>query len=442
MPAAIVVGAGVLGASAAWRLAAEGWEVTLVEQAAPGHDASSSGGETRLLRSSHGADAAYTRSSRRSRTRWRELEAHAGSSLFVECGLGWLAHREDGWERDSEAVLRDEGVAVERLDPAAAGRLWPGLDPTGLAFVLHEPDAGVLRAAPAVRALARAAADHGARVVSGRARPDGGRVVLDEGAAEEFRVPSTESDEESDEEGGGRRPAERRSGRPGGRSSRRPAGRPPRTLEADAVVWACGPWLGALFPDLVALRVTRQEVFFFAAPRPWRAPGVPAWVDYDAAFYGHPDLDGLGVKACSDAEGPALDPDAPRAAPVAGDERVARAALAARFPVLAGAPLVRARACAYELTPDTRFLLAPHPRHARVWLLGGGSGHAFKHGPVLGDRVAALLAGREQPDPALALGARAADRSLRTGGIGGAPAGRSRHGRKPGLPDAERWVPE
>jgi sarcosine oxidase len=407
MPAAIVVGAGVLGASAAWRLAVEGWEVTLVEQAAPGHDASSSGGETRLLRSSHGADAAYTRSSRRGRTRWRELEAQAGASLFVECGLGWLAHREDGWERDSEAVLRDEGVAVERLDPAAAGRLWPGLDPTGLAFVLHEPDAGVLRAAPAVRALARAAAEHGARIISGRARPDGGRVVLDEGAGQQEHDLRTAAGE--------RRPAGRRPGRP--------AGHPPRTLEADAVVWACGPWLGALFPDLVALRVTRQEVFFFTAPSPWRAPGVPAWVDYDAAFYGHPDLDGLGVKACSDTEGPALDPEAPWADPVAGDERVARAALAARFPALAGAPLVRARACAYELTPDTRFLLAPHPRHARVWLLGGGSGHAFKHGPVLGDRVAALLAGREKPDPALALGARAADRSLRTGGVAAAPAG-------------------
>jgi sarcosine oxidase len=410
MPAAIVVGAGVLGASAAWRLAVEGWEVTLVEQAAPGHDGSASGGETRLLRSSHGADAAYTRSSRRGRTRWRELEAQAGASLFVECGLGWLAHREDGWERDSEAVLRDEGVAVEPLDPAAAGRLWPGLDPTGLAFVLHEPDAGVLRAAPAVRALARAAAEHGARIISGRARPDGERVVLEAGARSPRALDA------------GARSS--RTLEAGARSPRAldADARAPRTLEADAVVWACGPWLGALFPDLVALRVTRQEVFFFTAPSPWRAPGVPAWVDYDAAFYGHPDLDGLGVKACSDTEGPALDPEAPWADPVAGDERVARAALAARFPALAGAPLVRARACAYELTPDTRFLLAPHPRHARVWLLGGGSGHAFKHGPVLGDRVAALLAGREKPDPALALGARAADRSLRTGGVA-APAG-------------------
>ncbi len=199
-------------------------------------------------------------------------------------------------------------------------------------------------------------------------------------------------------------------------------------------MWACGPWLGTLFPDLVALRVTRQQVFFFAAPGDWRARGVPAWVDYDAAFYGHADLDGMGVKACADDEGPPLDPDAPRAVPTPGEEVDARAALATRFPSLARARVVRARTCAYELTPDTRFVLAPHPRHPRVWLLGGGSGHGFKHGPTLGDRVAALLAGRERPDPALALGARAPDRGLRTAGAGG----RLRRGE--GLSDTGGWV--
>lgn len=390
MPAAIVVGAGVLGASAAWRLAVEGWEVTLVEQSTPGHDAAASGGETRLLRSAHGTDVAYTRSSRAARARWAQLEAQSGVSLFAPCGLGWLAHGEEGWERDSEAVLRAEGVPVERIDPAGARRLWPGFDPAGLAFVLHEPDAGVLRAAPALGALVRAAQEHGARLVRGRARPDGDTVVLGEGGI----------------------------------------------IEGDAVVWACGLWLGALFPDLVALRITRQQVFFFAAPSAWRAPGLPAWVDYDVAFYGHADLDGLGVKACSDAEGPTLDPDAPRVAPAAGAEHEARAALAARFPALAGAALLRARTCAYELTPDTRFVLAPHPRHPSVWLLGGGSGHAFKHGPVLGDRIAALLAGRERPDPALALGARVSGRGLRT-------AGEGRDVRRPGgLSDTGGWVPK
>lgn len=69
------------------------------------------------------------------------------------------------------------------------------------------------------RALAAQAADHGAQVVRARAGPDGGAVVLED-------------------------------------STR---------LEGDVVVWACGPWLGRMFPDLVSLSVTRQELLFSTA---------------------------------------------------------------------------------------------------------------------------------------------------------------------------------
>ena len=70
-------------------------------------------------------------------------------------------------------------------------------------------------------------------------------------------------------------------------------------------MWACGAWLPALFADLVDLRITQQDVFYFGASAAWRTPGVPTWVDYDAAAYGVGDVDGRGVKVCSDREGPA-----------------------------------------------------------------------------------------------------------------------------------------
>ena len=81
-----------------------------------------------------------------------------------------------------------------------------------------------------------------------------------------------------------------------------------RTLEGDRIVWSCGGWLAKLFPELVTLRVTRQELFFFDGGPAWR--DAPAWVDYDRAMYGTGDLDGLGVKVAWDQEGPPLDPDA------------------------------------------------------------------------------------------------------------------------------------
>jgi glycine/D-amino acid oxidase-like deaminating enzyme len=365
---AIVIGAGVFGASLAHRLAGEGWEVTLVERERPGHPAASSGGESRIIRCSHGGDRWYTRSARRALSLWREIEAEAGVELLVECGVAWFARAETGWESESEAALRAEHIPVERCDPSS---LFPDLRGGDLAFTLLEPEAGLLRAALATRTLAELARARGARLVRAEARPAGAAVAL----------------------GGG------------------------EVLEADRVVWACGPWLGALFPELVELRVTRQEVTFFAAAPEWAAGRVPAWVDYDGSFYGTGALDGHGAKVAPDAEGPPFDPDRGSREPGPEAEREARAYLEGRFPALARAPLSGATVCQYELTADTHFVCAPHAEHPDVWLLGGGSGHGFKHGPALAERVASQLRGEEQPDPRFALGARRRDRSLRTAGL-------------------------
>ena len=170
-----------------------------------------------------------------------------------------------------------------------------------------------------------------------------------------------------------------------------------KVLEGDRVVWACGAWLPALFPGLVDLRVTQQDVLYFGADAAWRTPPVPTWVDYDAAAYGVGDVDGRGVKVCSDVEGPPFDVDGDRV-PLVAQERRGRSLLASRFPALAGAPLVGTRVCQYELTTDTRFLIAPHPDHPeRVWLLGGGSGHGFKHGPAVGQMMADLILKEREP---------------------------------------------
>jgi glycine/D-amino acid oxidase-like deaminating enzyme len=339
-----------------------------VDPRPPGDPVATSGAESRLIRCSHGSARWYLRSARRARELWRDLEREAGMELLVEAGMCWFARSDDGWEADSERALRDEGVAVERLDVAEAARLFPSLGGDDLEFCLLEPEAGVLRAARAVEALAGTAVERGARLLRSAARPAGGGVEL----------------------AGGER------------------------LEADRVIWACGAWLAKLFPELVGLRVTRQSTTFFEAGPEWRTPGVPAWVDYDGSFYGLGDLDGHGVKAACDVEGPPFDPDSAEREPAPDAEATAREYVRRRFPALSDARLVAATVCHYELTPDTHFLVAPHPEHAHVWIVGGGSGHGFKHGPALAEYVTRLLRGEEEPDPRFALGPREADRSLRT----------------------------
>jgi sarcosine oxidase len=369
----VIVGAGTFCASLAWWLARAGERVTLVDQFEPGDRRATSGGETRLIRCSHGADADYAAMARRARTLWRELEAESGEELLLERGVAWFAHGDDGWDASSEQTLAAQGIPVERLDPAEAARLFPSFRGDDLAFVLLEPEAGVLRAQRAVRALARQAQAHGARLVRDRARPEAASARLEDGSR----------------------------------------------LEGDAVVWACGGWLPGLFGDLVSLVVTRQELIFVDGGPAWRATGVPAWVDYDRAMYGTADVDGLGVKAALDTDGPPLDPDA-ELVDTPTTEPAVRAYLRDRFPALEHAPLAEARACRYELSPDSNFIAARHPQHPQVWLLGGGSGHGFKHGPAMAELMAAALAGAPLPDR-FALGGRTAARSLRTAGAGVRP---------------------
>ena len=367
----MIVGAGTFGASLAWTLARAGEEVVLVDQFEPGDARATSGGESRLIRSSHGADADYTASARRARALWRELEAESGEELMVECGMAWFAEREDGWEAESQRAMTAQGIPCERLEIADAAKLFPSLGTADLAFVLYEHEAGVLRAQRAVRALTAQAAAHGARLLRSRATPEGDTAVLEDGTR----------------------------------------------LEGDAVVWACGPWLGQLFEGLVPLAVTQQELLFFDGGPAWRSPGVPGWVDYDRAMYGTGDLDDLGVKAALDREGPPLDPDA-ELPPAGATEPSVRAYLADRFPALADAPLKEGRCCRYELSPDSNFVAARHPEHERSWIVGGGSGHGFKHGPALSERVAATLRGGEPLPARFGLGHRAAGRSFRTAGSG------------------------
>ena len=376
MDSIVIVGAGTFGASLAWWLAREGVQVTLVDQFEPGDRRATSGGETRLIRCGHGADPGYTASARRARTLWRELEAESGADLLIECGLVWFARRADGWEAASEATMRAQDIPVERLSPDEGARLFPSFRGDDLEFLLHEPEAGVLRAQRAIQTLAAQA----------------------RGARRAARPRARDADGDADRATAGSR---RRTG---------------QRLEADAVVWACGGWLPHLFPGLATLTTTRQDLFFIDGGEPWtRAPG---WVEYDAAVYGTGDLDDLGVKGAPDFEGPALAPDddLPRTDP--DNERWIRDYFARRFPALAEAPLKSSTTCRYELSPDSHFIAAPHPEHPTVWLLGGGSGHGFKHGPAMAERMAAALRGGEPMPERFRLGERAVGQSMRTSGSG------------------------
>jgi glycine/D-amino acid oxidase-like deaminating enzyme len=348
----LVVGAGVMGAWIALRARREGWRTTLIDAFGAGHARATSGDESRIIRSSHSDDPFYSRWSREALTGWNAFADEIGEALFVPAGVLWLAHEEGGWEASSETTLRGLGIPVERLSPAEVAERWPQMRSDDLAFAIVEPEGGILLARRGVAAVARRFGEEGGRFELGWAEPGAtdGRRLLDVALADGSRRAAAE------------------------------------------FVFAAGPWLPRLFPAAVGdlVRVTRQDVLFIGSPPGdgrFAADSLPCWLDSRAAVYGLPAVDGRGMKVGPDAFGPPFDPtDGERIVDPANVEFV-RSYLAMRFPDLAGAPLLETRVCQYESTPDSQFIIDRHPDFDNVWLVGGGSGHGFKHGPVIGRYV-------------------------------------------------------
>jgi glycine/D-amino acid oxidase-like deaminating enzyme len=180
------------------------------------------------------------------------------------------------------------------------------------------------------------------------------------------------------------------------------------TITAGAFVFACGPWLPQVFPDLLGERIfpTRQEVYFIGVPAEdnrFRPPAMPAWIFEADEIYGIPDIENRGFKLALDSHGPPFNPDSGERIVTIDGARAMCAYVAKRFPALKGAPVVETRVCQYENTSNGDFLIDRHPELTNVWLVGGGSGHGFKHGPDVGERAAGLVNGTGTPEPRFSL---------------------------------------
>jgi sarcosine oxidase len=367
-PRVVVIGAGAFGGWTALHLRRRGAAVTLVDAWGPGNARASSGGETRVIRATYGTRAIYTRMAVRAMQLWSEHDARWGRGFFRKTGALWMFGRDDSFGRASAEALRASGLPVEMLRSADAAKRFPQIAFDDVTSVLWEPEAGYL--------FARRACEH---VVE--------RLVAEGGT---FRRVAVQTPVTLDA-------APKRIRTSGGE------------IEADVFVFAGGPWLPAIFPDVLGDRITptRQEVYYFGPPAAdprWVDPAMPVWVDYgERLIYGIPGNANRGFKVADDTPGPRMDPTtAMRDATPAGIA-AARAFLTRRFPVLAAAPLLGSEVCQYEASPDSHYIIDRHPSAANVWIAGGGSGHGFKMGPAVGEMVASLVLGTATPEPQFSL---------------------------------------
>lgn len=351
-----VIGAGVFGAWCAERLQRAGARVALIDQYGPANARASSAGESRVTRVSYGGDPLYSPMALESLAAWADLSARAATPLFYRTGVLWFSPANDAYMAKSLSWLKANGVLHKSLDRKALAKAYPQMRFfDGEAGFLEEETGALIagRAVQTVVALNRIPFEQG---LVGPPRKKKGVYEVTQG------------------------------------------------VSARTLVYALGPWLPRVFPEILGGRIlaTRQEVMHFGvAPGDDRfAPGKqPTWADFNNGeiVYGMPDLEGQGFKIAFDRHGPEADPDVQdrRLSPESVER--ARAYLSRRFPDLATAPLVHSRVCQYENSSNGDFLIDRHPGHENVWLVGGGSGHGFKHGPAVGRIVAEHIADAEKP---------------------------------------------
>lgn len=362
-PRIAVVGAGAFGGWTAFHLRQRGAEVVLIDSAGPGNDLSSSGGRTRVIRAIYGPDRIYVEMVKRAFELWEKIDVNR-YPIYVETGALWMHRGDDAYVRAAVPILKDLGFRVDKLTLAEARQKYPQIDFKGVQSVWFERRAGALSAARACRVVRDAFTGAGGTYRTGDFQP----APITAGSLSAIGL------------------------KDGSR------------VEADGFVFACGPWLGRLFPDVLGnwVRPTRQEVHYFEIPagsRRFRVESLPIWIDFgDRIVYGIPAIDGKTFKIADDTRGPLVDAPSENRTPTAEGVERARHFLAERFPELAKAPLAFTEFCQYENSPDGNLIIDRHPHAKNVWFVGGGSGHGFKLSPTVGEMAAELvLTGKEVP---------------------------------------------
>jgi glycine/D-amino acid oxidase-like deaminating enzyme len=369
-PASIsVIGAGAFGGWTALHLLRSGFKVTLIDCWGPGNSRSSSGDETRVIRSTYGSNEFYFNLNVRALQLWKEHEQRFQKKIFHNTGVLWLCH-------DEKTPLVDDSIPFaiknkmeyELMSPAALVNRYPILNSTDLSHGYFDPYGGYLKARESCIAVAEAFIKEGGTFVQQSVKP--GSYRNGDMECIHFQDGST--------------------------------------YKTDAYIFACGSWLGSIFPALSGIiTCSKQEVYYFGVPatKSIAFDSFPVWIDADGKdfYYGISGNSGRGFKIGVDKRGEPFDPST-------SERRIneetflnARNFLTNRFPDLKDTPLIESRVCPYENSPDGNFIFDLLPSTTNTFILGGGSGHGFKHAPALGELVTQIIIGQISCPPLLHL---------------------------------------
>jgi glycine/D-amino acid oxidase-like deaminating enzyme len=360
----LVVGGGVFGLSAAIELRRRGWFVRLFDPAPPPNPAASSTDISKVVRMDYGADVFYMKLADKAIARWREWNVLFRESVYHEVGFLLLSRSplEPGsFEADGFDLLCSEGHEPQRVNGDTLGRRFPAWNADEYVDGYYNPQAGWTPSARVISLLAERARAAGVRI-------HGARIAELRGS--DSRVTGVVTAEGP-------------------------------SYSADRVLVAAGAWTPELLPELRdVMWATGQPVFHLAPPDtaafdPKRFPVWAANISR-SGWYGFPITEGGILKVANHGPGRRVAMSEPLEISDADAARC-REFLGTTLPATVDAPLVGSRLCLYCDTADGDFWISRHPEREGLVVAAGGSGHAFKFAPVLGEIIADVVEGVPNP---------------------------------------------
>ena len=356
LPDVVVVGAGAFGGWTALSLRERGAKVTLIDAYGPGNPRASSGGENRNISSAYGDREVYTRWAHQAWGAWHRRQEEFGRRLiYPSGGLRILPRKVMAADIATFDRLK---LPYELLSGAEVSRRWPQIRYEDADTIFYDRNCGTVKARDSMIAVSEVFMQKGGVVRIGYATPGRGA--------------------------GGRLETVMVDGAP---------------MAAGAFVFACGPWLPKLLPTLLGDRIgiPRRELFFIGtAPGDMRYRWENAPYLADGILSTSSDIGG-GYKLAPNLLGVPIDPDDGDRLPTPFLIDQVNAYIARHLPGLIGRPIIANYVCQLERTDNDHYLIDRHPDYANAWIAGGGSGHAFKMGPVLGEYIADRALGAPQP---------------------------------------------
>ena len=356
---AIVVGSGVMGASASYNLAKKGLNVLTIERFGVNHQHGSSHGRTRIIRMAYYEDPRYVPLLRRSFDAWREIETKSGKKLLQLTGGLMIGGPEGELVKGTLRSASSHGLPHSMLSAREVEDRFEAFSVGEELVAVYEENAGTLFAEECVRALVGLASEAGC----------------------EFRFSEQVTGWRSGKEGF---EVETKSG----------------IHSAARLILCAGPWTGPLLRGAIPLQVERQVPMWFPSGGqdrffPTKMPVFIAEEREGTFYYGIPDF-GDGVKVARTHGGEITDPDTVNRSVTPADVAPVRDFIARRLRGLGDTP-TSSTTCLYTNTPDHNFAVGHLPGDGRVTVVSACSGHGFKFASVLGEVTAELATGGRTP---------------------------------------------